>query len=103
MYTTLIVIFYSTGARSEALASLLLELHGLQDMLEGLCEWVAGAEATMATTEASPVGNDMETVERQLAEHEVLYSTHIQIFWIIILSLICIIITFSHYGIFYII
>ena len=40
-------------------------------MLEGLWEWVAGAEATMAATEASPVGNDMETVETQLAQHEV--------------------------------
>ena len=40
--------FLTPGARSEALASLLLELHGLQDMLEGLWEWVAGAEATMA-------------------------------------------------------
>ena len=63
--------FLTPGARSEALASLLLELHGLQDMLEGLWEWVAGAEATMAATEASPVGNDMETVETQLAQHEV--------------------------------
>ena len=63
--------FFTLGARSEALASLLLELHGLQDMLEGLWEWVAGAEATMAATEASPVGNDMETVETQLAQHEV--------------------------------
>ena len=40
-------------------------------MLVGLWEWVAGAEATMAATEASPVGNDMETVETQLAQHEV--------------------------------
>ena len=43
-------------------------------MLEGLWEWVAGAEATMATTEASSVGNDMETVETQLAQHEVCFS-----------------------------
>ena len=81
VYTTLIVILYSTGARSEALASLLLELHGLQDMLEGLCEWVAGAEATMATTEALPVGNDMETVEKQLAEHEVCSSPSLRAFF----------------------
>ena len=63
---------YAVGSRSEALASLLLELHGLQDMLDGLWEWVGGAEATMTTTEASPVGNDMETVELQLSQHEVM-------------------------------
>ena len=80
MYTTLIVIFCTTGPRSEALASLLLELYGLQDMLEGLCEWVAVAEATMATTEASPVGNDMEIVERQLTEHEVCSSLSLHTF-----------------------
>ena len=65
------LLLFSPGARSDALASLLLELHGLQDMLGGLWEWVAGAEATMAQTEASSVGNDMETVETQLAQHEV--------------------------------
>ena len=59
------------GSRSEALASLLLELHGLQDMLDGLREWVSGAESTMSAAEGCPVGNDMETVERQLSEHEV--------------------------------
>ena len=50
----------------EALASLLLELHGLQTMLDGLWEWVSGAETTMAITEASSVGNDLETVKAQL-------------------------------------
>ena len=59
------------GSRSEALASLLLELYGLQDMLDRLKEWVVGAETTMSSTEAIPVGNDMETVDRQLSEHEV--------------------------------
>ena len=69
-------LFYypHAGARSEALASLLLELHGLQDMLGGLWDWVAGAEATMTGTETTPIGNDMETVEAQLAQHEVLIS-----------------------------
>lgn len=61
----------TVGSRSEALASLLLELHGLQDMLDRLWEWVGGAEATLAATEANPVGNDLNTVERQLSEHEV--------------------------------
>ena len=50
----------------EALASLLLELHGLQTMLDGLWEWVSGAETTMAITETSSVWNDLETVETQL-------------------------------------
>ena len=50
----------------EALASLLLELYGLQTMLDGLWEWVSGAETTMAITETSSVGNDPETVETQL-------------------------------------
>ena len=30
----------------------------------------------MAATEASPVGNDMETVETQLAQHEVCINFH---------------------------
>ena len=50
----------------EALASLLLELHGLQTMLDGLWEWVSGSETTMAITETSSVWNDLETVETQL-------------------------------------
>ena len=40
-------------------------------MLDRLWEWVGGAEATLAATEANPVGNDLDTVERQLSEHEV--------------------------------
>ena len=50
----------------EALASLILELHGLQTMLDGLWEWVSGSETTMAITETSSVWNDLETVEAQL-------------------------------------
>ena len=49
-----------TAAHSEA-ASTLLELHALQDMLG-----VSGTE-----TEATPVREDVETVEQQLAELEV--------------------------------
>lgn len=59
------------GARSEALASALLELHGLQDMLEKLRAWVAEAEEKMSETEAMPISNDMEVLEQQLAAHEV--------------------------------
>ena len=40
-------------------------------MLDRLWEWVGGAEATLAATEDNPVGNDLDTVERQLSEHEV--------------------------------
>ena len=35
-------------------------------MLDGLWEWVSGAETTMAITETSSVWNDLETVEAQL-------------------------------------
>ena len=59
------------GARSEALASALLELHGLQDMLEKLRAWVAEAEEKMSETEAMPISNDMDVLEQQLATHEV--------------------------------
>ena len=59
------------GARSEALASAQLELHGLQDMLEGLQAWVAEADGRMTETEATPIGSDIATVETQLANHEV--------------------------------
>ena len=67
----MIIFRVCAGSRSEALASLLLELYGLQDMLDRLKEWVVGAETTIASTEAIPVGNDMETVDRQLSDHEV--------------------------------
>ena len=59
------------GARSEALASALLELHGLQDMLDKLRAWVAEAEEKMSQTEAMPIPNNMEELEKQLAAHEV--------------------------------
>ena len=61
----------SSGARSEALASALLELHGLQDMLDNLWSWVMEAETTIKETELVPIGNSLETVEQQLTEHEV--------------------------------
>lgn len=48
-----------------------LELHGLQDMLDNLQAWVAKADSRMTETEVMPIGMDIETVERQLANHEV--------------------------------
>lgn len=61
----------SPGACSEGLASAQLELHGLQGMLESLQAWVAEADRRMTETEAAPIATDIETVERQLANHEV--------------------------------
>ena len=60
-----------SGVRSEALASALLELHGLQDMLDKLRAWVAEAEERMSQTEAMPIPNNIEDLEKQLASHEV--------------------------------
>ena len=40
-------------------------------MLDNLWSWVSDAEDTMATTEATPIGNDLESVEEQLSGHEV--------------------------------
>jgi len=40
-------------------------------MLGSLWEWVAEAEGRMTETEATPIGEDLETIEQQLAEHEV--------------------------------
>ncbi len=59
------------GARSEALASAQLELHGLQDMLDNLTGWMVEADGKMTETEATPIGTDKDTVERLLAYHEV--------------------------------
>ncbi len=69
----------SLGSRSEALASALLELHGLQDMLDGLCTWVSEAEGTIKETELVPIANNLEDVEQQLTDHEVLYIVCIHV------------------------
>ena len=69
-YSFSLTLFF-IGARSEALASALLELHGLQDMLDKLWGWVSEAETTIKETEQVPIGNNLETVEQQLTEHEV--------------------------------
>ena len=67
-----------SGARSEALASAQLELHGLQDMLDNLTTWITDAEAKLSEAEAMPISMDLEKVEQQLAEHEVSspYNSH---------------------------
>ena len=59
------------NSRSEALASNMLEVYGLQDMLDKLSVWVQEAEETLRTAEGTPLGDDLESVEQQLAEHEV--------------------------------
>ena len=59
------------STRSEALASSLLEVHGLQDMMDELGDWVTGAEGDMAIAEGTPIGDDLESVEQQLNQHEV--------------------------------
>lgn len=58
-------------SRSSALTSALLEVHGLQDSIDELSEWVASAEKDMSSAEGLPIGEDMESVEEQLNEHEV--------------------------------
>ena len=57
--------------RSEELATALLELQGVEDMLAQLWEWVEGARKKLATKQAEPIGDTLEVVEAQLAEHEV--------------------------------
>lgn len=59
------------NSRSESLASNMLEVHGLHDMLEQLSAWVLLAEESMGGAEGVPVGDDLESVEQQLADHEV--------------------------------
>lgn len=41
--------------------------------MESLQAWVAEADGRMTENEATPIGTDIETVERQLANHEVSY------------------------------
>ena len=59
-------------SRSEALTSSLLEIHGLQDSIDELSEWVVSAEEDMSNAEGLPVGDDLESVEDQLNLHEVM-------------------------------
>ena len=65
-------VFALAGVRGEALASELLELDGLQQMLDDLWQWVEGSgEDQMFMAESLPVADDLDTIERQLSEHEV--------------------------------
>ena len=57
--------------RSEELATALLELQGVEEMLVQLWDWVEKARKKLATKQAEPVGDTLEEVEIQLAEHEV--------------------------------
>ena len=60
--------------RSEELATALLELQGVEEMLIQLIEWVEGARKTLAGKQAQPIGETLAEVEAQLAEHEVEFS-----------------------------
>ena len=57
--------------RSEELATALLEVEGVEEMLAQLWEWVEGARKKLAAKQAEPIGDTLEVVEAQLAEHEV--------------------------------
>ncbi|XP_065889965.1 microtubule-actin cross-linking factor 1-like isoform X3 [Dysidea avara] len=59
-----------TSDRSEELATALLELQGVEEMLVQLWEWVEGARKKLAAKQAEPIGDTLEVVEAQLAEHE---------------------------------
>ena len=63
--------------RSEELATAFLELQGVEEMLVQLIEWVEGARKTLAAKQAEPVGETLEKVEAQLAEHEVMLIVRI--------------------------
>lgn len=57
--------------RSGSLNSLMLEIHGLQDSIEELSDWVKAAEQDMTSAENTPIGDELESVEEQLSQHEV--------------------------------
>ena len=61
----------AAGERSEELATALLEMKGLQDVLDKLLVWVDEAETWMDTKDLEPVEEELEAIEMQLAEHEV--------------------------------
>ena len=61
----------AAGERSEELATALLEMKGLQDVLDKLLAWVDEAETWMDTKDLEPVEEELEAIEMQLAEHEV--------------------------------
>ena len=59
------------AAHFDLLSSNMLELHGLQAMLDQLLGWVQEADHKMGGAEDVPLGDDLESVEQQLADHEV--------------------------------
>lgn len=63
-----------TSDRSEELATALLELQGVEEMLVQLWEWVEDARKKLATKQTELIGETLEEVETQLAEHEVTTS-----------------------------
>ena len=67
--------------RSEELATALLELQGVEEMLAQLWEWVEDARKKLATKQAEPVGESLEEVEAQLAEHEVCMLQITSLLW----------------------
>ena len=58
------------SGRSEELATALLELQRVEEMLVQIIEWLEGARKTLAAKQA--VGETLEEVEAQLAENEVI-------------------------------
>ena len=46
-------------------------MKGLQDMLDKLTNWVGEAETWINEKEQEPVGEELDVIEQQLAEHEV--------------------------------
>ena len=56
---------------SEELATELLELQGVEEMLGQLWEWVEDVRKKLAAKQAEPVGETLEEVEDQLTEHKV--------------------------------
>ena len=67
----LVLISLTVGARGEDLASAMMDLHGLQEALDGLSEWVDEAEAKMTYNEGLLLTNSLDDIEDQLQEHEV--------------------------------
>ena len=49
----------------------MLGLNGLQELLDQLLGWVQEADLKMGGTEKIPIEDNLESVEQQLADHEV--------------------------------
>jgi len=78
---------------SEELATALLELEGIEEMFVQLWEWVEDAQKKLAAKQAEPIGDTLEAVEAQLAEHEVDH------YMVVYCSKLCVLIVISRrYG-----